>query len=55
MNIFQYLDYYIKSNNTTYSGIDNKDNSLKQMLSRNELEIYESIKKSDYNRLMKFS
>ena len=55
MNIFDYLDYYVKNNNTTFGGINNKEDSIKQMLNNDEYEIYEQIKNSDRQRLIKFS
>ena len=55
MNIFQYLDYYIQNQVTNYGSIDNKDNYIDQFLSNDEKTIYEQIKKSDRNRLIKFS
>ena len=57
-NIFTFIDNYIRRNgNQTYADIKNGnlDNNIKNMLSREELEQYEDIKQSDYNRLLKFS
>lgn len=55
MNIFQYLDYYIKNHGTTYGSIEDKNECISQMLSRDEQQIYEYIKKSDKERLIKFN
>lgn len=55
MNIFQYLDYYIKNHGTTYGSIGNKDESLNMMLTKDEKQIYEQIQKSDRDRLLRFS
>ena len=57
MNIFTYIDNYIKANsNTTYGDIlaNNKDNNIANMLSNDESQIYESIKESDRQRLLRF-
>lgn len=55
MNIFQYLDYYIQNQGNTFGGINNKDQCLDQVLTRDEKQIYEQIQKSDRDRLIKFS
>lgn len=57
MNIFTYIDNYIKANsNMAYGDIltNNKDNNIANMLSNDESQIYESIKESDRKRLLKF-
>ena len=59
-NIFDFIDQYIKNNsNTTYGNLKdnnyNKDERIRQILSKEEYEEYEKIKMSDYQRLIKFS
>lgn len=55
VNIFTYLDNYIKNNQTNpqYGSIGS--NNIRQFLSTQEYEQYEQIKQSDKNRLLKFS
>ena len=55
MNIFQYLDYYVLQQGNTYGSINDKNECLKQMLTRDERQIYEQIQKSDKDRLIKYS
>lgn len=55
MNIFQYLDYYIKNQGTTYGSIGDKNEALNMMLTKDEKQIYEQIKQSDKDRLIRFS
>ncbi len=57
MNIFEYIDSYIKQNgNKTYGGLksNSKENCLQNMLSREEKEIYDEIQESDRQRLIRF-
>ena len=57
MNIFEYIDSYIKQNsNKTYGDIisGNKEQSLASMLTREEKEMYDAIQESDRQRLLRF-
>lgn len=57
MNIFEYIDSYIKQNgNKTYGSLksNSKENCLQNMLSREEKEIYDEIQESDRQRLIRF-
>lgn len=57
LNIFQQLDNYIRHNSSqTYGDIlsESKDDQLLNMLSSDEYNIYESIQKSDRQRLLRF-
>lgn len=53
MTIFNYIDKYVQSKNTSIS--NDKDSILSEMLSPDEKHIYDYIMKSDKQRLIKFS
>ena len=53
MTIFDYIDKYIQSKNTSLD--NNKDSILTEMLSPDEKRLYDYIKESDKQRLIKFS
>ena len=55
MNLFQYLDYYLLNHANTYGSINNKEQCLDQILTRDEKQIYEQIQQSDKDRLRRFS
>lgn len=58
-NIQEKIHNYLRSNdssNNIYGNLmENSDRSLKSFLSRDEIELYEEIKQSDKNRLIKYS
>lgn len=53
MTIFDYIDKYVQSKNTSIS--NDKDSILTEMLSPDEKRLYDYIMASDKQRLMKFS
>lgn len=53
MSIQDYIDRYVQSKNTSIN--TDKDSILSEMLSDNEKRIYDFIKESDRQRLIKFS
>lgn len=55
MNLFQYLDFYLQNQSTSYGNINNKEQCLDQVLTRDEKQIYEQIQQSDKDRLRRFS
>ena len=57
LNIFQQLDNYIRQNSSQTDGdilSESKDDQVLNMLSSDEYKIYESIQKSDRQRLLRF-
>ena len=55
MNLFQYLDFYLQRQSESYGSINNKEQCLEQVLTRDEKQIYEQIQQSDKDRLRRFS
>lgn len=53
MNIYDYIDRYLQSKNTSYD--NDKDSIISEMLSPDEKRLYDYIKESDRQRLIKFS
>ena len=53
INLWEYIDNYIKQSNSFYTY--SKEDTIYEMLNRNEQQIYEHIKQSDLERLRKFS
>ena len=53
MNIYEYIDKYIQSKNTSYD--NDKESMITEMLSPDEKRLYDYIKESDKQRLIKFS
>lgn len=53
MTIFDYIDKYVQSKNTSIS--NDKDSILTEMLSPDEKRLYDYIKESDRQRLIRFS
>jgi len=54
-NIFNFINYYIYEQANTIGSINNKDEILNQMLTKDEKQMYEYFKTSDKNRLIKYS
>lgn len=55
MNLFQYLDFYLQRQGTTIGSINDKNQCLDQILTRDERQIYEQIQQADKDRLRRFS
>lgn len=53
--IYNYLRSNDSSNNIYGNLMENSDRNLKSFLTRDEIELYEEIKQSDKNRLLKYS
>lgn len=53
MTIFDYIDKYVQSKNTSIS--NDKDSILSEMLSPDEKRLYNYIMESDKQRLIKYS
>lgn len=53
VNLWEYIDNYIRQNNSSYTY--DKEDSINEMLTSNEQQIYERIKQSDLERLRRFS
>ena len=53
MTIFDYIDKYVQSKNTSIS--NDKDSILTEMLSPDEKRLYNYIRESDKQRLIKYS
>ena len=50
-----YLDYYLLNQANTYGSINDKNQCLDLVLTRDEKQIYEQIQQSDKDRLRRFS